>query len=373
VKEQIPVTRSVMPTFEEYCAEIESLWDTRWLTNAGAKNQRLEMELACYLDSDHCTLFCNGHQALLTALELFEFPQGGEVITTPFTFLSTTQSILQAGLKPVFCDIDPLTLTLDPKLIEAAITERTVAILPVHVYGRICDVESIGTIARTHELAVIYDAAHAFGVTYKGKGVGSWGDLSMFSLHATKVFHTVEGGALTYAADAYEPPLLSRRNFGLEGAEEARLISGNTKMNEFQAAMGLCNLRHIDETLTARQRVSERYDKLLADIEGLTVLRHQQDVISNHAYYPVFFDAGQQMRDAVNESMAKEGIITRKYFYPLTAEFACVREKVTAERTPVAEKAAATVLCLPMYPDLTPSEIERVVTVLRQAMARSRT
>ncbi len=372
MKEQIPVTRSVMPTFEEYCAEIESLWDSRWLTNAGAKNQELEMKLARYLDSDHCTLFCNGHQALLTALELFEFPRGAEVITTPFTFLSTTQSILQAGLKPVFCDVDPLTLTLDPKLIEAAVTERTVAILPVHVYGRICDVESIETIARTHELAVIYDAAHAFGVTYKGKSVGCWGDLSMYSLHATKVFHTVEGGALTYADDTYEPLLLSRRNFGLEGAEEARLISGNTKMNEFQAAMGLCNLRHIDETLAVRQRVAERYDELLADIEGLITLRHQQDVISNHAYYPVFFDAGQQMRDAVSESMAKEEVITRKYFYPLTGEFTCVKNNVSVGRTPVAEKAAATVLCLPMYPDLTPGEIERVVIALRQAMTQAR-
>lgn len=244
MNEQIPVTRSSLPPFDEYVDEIRDLWESRWLTNNGAKLRQLERELRDYLGAPHLSLFSNGHLALEAAIQAFDVR--GEVITTPLTFASTTHAIVRSGLKPVFCDVDPNDGTIDVGMLESLVTDRTAMILPVHVYGNICDVDAIESIATRHGIPVIYDAAHAFGTTYKGVGAANFGDASMFSFHATKVFNTIEGGAVTFRDPSLRRPLDLLKNFGITGPETVEGVGGNAKMNEFQAAMGLCNLRHVD-------------------------------------------------------------------------------------------------------------------------------
>ena len=247
-----------MPEFEEYIEEIRELWDTHWLTNMGSKHKSLESQLLDYLKVPNITLFTNGHLALeciIAALDL-----RGEVITTPFTFASTTHAIVRNGLKPVFCDINPYDYTIDVEKIESLITEKTSAIIPVHVYGNVCDIEAIDRIAKKHNLKVIYDAAHTFGVTVNGQGVGTFGDASMFSFHATKVFNTIEGGAVTYDDSSIKQVLNDLKNFGITGPETVEYVGGNAKMNEFQAAMGICNLRHVNGEIIKRKKVVERYN-----------------------------------------------------------------------------------------------------------------
>ena len=251
----INVTRSSMPSFEEYCEEIRDLWDTRWLTNMGSKHQALQAAMEAYLDVPHVILYTNGHLALENAVAAMNLPEGGEVITTPFTFVSTTHSITRNGLVPVFCDINDRDYTIDADKIESLITDKTVAIVPVHVYGNVCDVEKIQAIADRHHLKVVYDAAHAFGVRYKGVSTADFGDMSMFSFHATKVFHTIEGGAVCFKDDGMVQEMNDRKNFGIRNAEECAYIGGNAKMNEFQAAMGLCNLRHLAGEIEKRKAV----------------------------------------------------------------------------------------------------------------------
>ena len=313
----INVTRSSMPSFEEYCEEIKELWDSHWLTNMGVKHTQLQAELEAYLGVPHVTLYTNGHLALENALEAMHFPRGGEVITTPFTFASTTHAIARSGLVPVFCDVNAEDYTMDVSKIEALITDKTVAIVPVHVYGNLCDVEKIAEIAGKHGLKVIYDAAHAFGVTWRGVSAASLGDASMFSFHATKVFNTIEGGALCYADDAMVQVLTDLRNFGLCG-EEGRYIGGNAKMNEFQAAMGLCNLRHLSDEIQKRRAVVERYRERLSGVPGIKLCAEQPDVKSNYAYFPAVFDGYKYSRDEIFDKLKEEDIIARKYFYPLT-------------------------------------------------------
>ena len=249
----INVTRSSMPGFEEYCEEIRALWDSRWLTNMGSKHQQLEKDLKAYLNVPNVTLYTNGHLALEMILAAFAFPKGAEVITTPFTFASTTHAIVRSGLTPVFCDVNPVDYTMDAAKIESHITEKTAAILPVHVYGNLCDVDAIADIAKKHNLKVIYDAAHAFGVTRDGVSAANFGDASMFSFHATKVFHTIEGGAVTYQDERLQKPLNEWKNFGIRDAETVAYPGGNAKMNEFAAAMGICNLRHLDGEIAKRK------------------------------------------------------------------------------------------------------------------------
>lgn len=358
----INVTRSSMPAFEEYCGEIKDLWDSRWLTNGGVKHQQLEASLADYLHAPYVTLFTNGHLALENVIAAMDFPKGGEVITTPFTFASTTHAIVRSGLVPVFCDIDPDDYTMDVTKIEALITDKTCAIIPVHVYGNICRVEEIGRIADSHGLKVLYDAAHAFGVTCKGVSAANFGDAAMFSFHATKVFHTIEGGAVCYANDSLVQPLNDRKNFGIRGPEEVAYVGGNAKMSEFQAAMGLCNLRHLDEEIARRQAVAERYRGRLSGVKGLKLNAVQTDVKSNYAYFPVVFDGYKENRDEVFEKLRREDIIARKYFYPLTNSFACYRRMPTAgeEKTPAAAYMAQRVLCLPLYADLALADVDRI-------------
>ena len=366
--EMIKVTRSSMPDFEEYCQEIRDIWDSRWLTNMGIKHQQFQQKLEEYLSVPHVTLFTNGHLALEMVIQAMNLPVGGEVITTPFTFASTTHAIVRNGLIPVFCDIDPVDYTIDATKLEALVTEKTVAIVPVHVYGNMCHVEEIDTIARKYGLKVIYDAAHAFGVTYKGVSSANFGDASMFSFHATKVFHTIEGGAVCYREDRLTQLLNDLKNFGIRGPEVCAFVGGNGKMSEFQAAMGLCNLRHIEEEIAKRCRVVKRYRQHLEGVSGIRLCPPQKDVQSNYAYFPVVFDGYRYNRDEVFNLLKEKDILTRKYFYPLTNSFDCYKELATAgvEKTPVAQYIAERVLTLPLYADLTEADVDRICdTILK--------
>lgn len=362
----INVTRSSMPDFEEYCREISDLWESRWLTNMGIKHRQLQSALEQYLDVPHVTLYTNGHLALEAVIAAMGFPQGAEVITTPFTFASTTHAIVRCGLVPVFCDINPKDYTMDPALIESLITEKTAAIMPVHVYGNLCDTDAIESIARKHHLKVIYDAAHAFGVVRNGVSAANFGDASMFSFHATKVFNTIEGGAVTFHDDALLQPLDDMKNFGIRGKESVVAAGGNAKMNEFQAAMGLCNLRHVEAEIAKRKAAAERYRERLGGIPGIRLCAEQEGVKSNYAYMPVVFDGYRLTRDEVYELLAQQGIVARKYFYPLTNDFDCYRDLPTggAEKTPVAKHIADRVLTLPLYADLAIEDVDLICDVI---------
>ncbi len=362
---QINVTRSSMPSYEEYCEEIKDLWDSRWLTNNGAKHKKLQAELESYLRCPHVTLYTNGHLALENMIAAFDFPKGSEIITTPFTFVSTTNAITRNGLVPVFCDVSEKDYCIDVTKIEALITEKTAAILPVHVYGSLCDVEAIDAIAKKHGLKVFYDAAHAFAAEYKGVSSANFGDASMFSFHATKVYNTIEGGAVCYADDALVEKLDDRKNFGLHG-EEGRYVGGNAKMNEFQAAMGLCNLRHLEGEIAKRKAAVERYRERLSGVKGIRLVEPQKDVKPNYAYFPVVFDGYRYDRDEVFANLAAEGIGARKYFYPITNSFACYKDFPTAgaEKTPTAKYLGDRVLTLPLFADLTSADVDRICGII---------
>lgn len=364
--QRINVTQSSMPDFEEYIKEIEPLWESRWLTNMGAKHNELEDALKKYLSVENVSLFTNGHLALEAVIAAMELD--GEAITTPFTFASTTQAIVRNGLTPVFCDINSSDYTIDADKIEALITEKTSVIIPVHVYGNVCDVKKIEKIAKKHNLKVIYDAAHTFGVRVGDKGIGEFGDASMFSFHATKVFHTIEGGCVTYSDSNLTKKLLMQKNFGMENSEGYPVVSGNAKMNEFQAAMGLCNLRHIDEQIQKRREVVERYIKNLSGVDGITVWKPQSGVKHNYAYFPVMFDKERfgKSRDEIVDILAAEKIFARKYFYPITSRFECYQGLFEIQPTPVAEKAASEVLTLPLYADLLEEDIDRICDIILQ-------
>lgn len=364
----INVTRSSMPSYEEYCEEIKDLWESRWLTNNGAKHRQLQAALEAYLGAPHITLYTNGHLALEHILGAMQFPAGSEVITTPFTFVSTTHSIVRNGLVPVFCDVNDRDYTMDVTKIEALINEKTVAIMPVHVYGNLCDVDAIAAIAKKHGLKVIYDAAHAFGVKKNGVSAANFGDASMFSFHATKVYNTIEGGALAYQDDTLITLLDTLKNFGISGQEEIPYIGANAKMNEFQAAMGICNLRHIDGEIAKRKAAVTQYRSRLGGVAGIRLCEEQPGVESNYAYFPVVFDGYRYTRDAVFAMLKEQDIIARKYFYPLTNDIDCYAALATAgaEKTPVAKHLADRVLTLPLYADLTTADVDRICDVILQ-------
>lgn len=362
----INVTRSSMPSFEEYCEEIRPLWESRWLTNMGVKHKELERNLQEYLQTPHVALYTNGHLALENVIAAMNLPQGGEVITTPFTFVSTTHSITRNGLVPVFCDVNEKDYTMDVTKIEALITDKTVAIVPVHVYGNLCDVEAIEAIAKKHNLKVIYDAAHAFGVRYKGISAANFGDASMFSFHATKVYNTIEGGAVCFHDEALVQLLNDLKNFGIRGPEAVGYVGGNAKMSEFQAAMGICNLRHLDGEIAKRKTAVEQYRKRLSGVEGIILCDEQANVESNYAYFPVVFDGYKADRNEIFARLKENEIIARKYFFPLTNDIDCYRDLPTAgaQKTPVAKHIADRVLTLPLYADLTVEDVNRICDII---------
>ncbi len=362
----IMVTRSSMPRLEDYMEEIRPIFESHHLTNMGPIYQKLQQMLTAYLGVPHLSLFVNGHLALEVAIQALGLKaKGGEVITTPFTFVSTTNAIVRNGLTPVFCDIKPDDYTMDPDKIEALITDRTVAILPVHVYGNICDVEAIDRIAKKHGLKVIYDAAHAFGVTYRGIGAGCFGDAAMFSFHATKVYNTIEGGAVTFHDPAYETPLNELKNFGMHGQEDVLEAGGNAKMDEFRAAMGICNLRRMEACLAGRAKAAQQYRKRLEGVPGLRLNVIQKDVTPNYAYFPVYFDPAVfgKDRDQVMAELQQHDIFTRKYFYPATNEFSCYRSLKRGD-TPVAHDVSMHILTLPMYEELRVEDVDRICDVI---------
>lgn len=356
MERRVLVTRPSMPSLDEYMDEIRDLWDTRWLTNMGPKHQLLEQKLTEYLGAEELTLLVNGHMALELTLQAMNLH--GEVITTPYTFASTTHAVVRNGLTPVFCDIDPVTFTLDPTKIEQLVTDKTCAILPVHVYGNVCDVKEIGRIAKKYGLKVIYDAAHAFGEKYEGTGIGCFGDASMFSFHATKVFNTIEGGCVCYQDPSLGGALRDLKNFGIHGYEEVPGIGANAKMNEFCAAMGLCNLRHIDDEIRQRCQRYERYRERLSDVAGLQLNPIQPGVVPNYSYFPVVIEEAVfgASRNEVFEVLEQHNIKARKYFYPITSAFECFHGRYEVFRTPVALHVSKRVLTLPLYADL-PMEV----------------
>ena len=361
------VTRSSMPEYEDYIKEIKPIFENHHLTNMGPVYKKLQHSLIDYLGVPYLSMFVNGHMALEMVIQAMGLKDsGGEVITTPFTFVSTVHAIIRNGLKPVFCDIKSDDYTIDPEKIEALITEKTVAIVPVHVYGSVCDVEAIERIAEKHGLKVIYDAAHAFGVTYNGVGIANFGNASMFSFHATKVFNTIEGGAVCFKDNGLVHILNDMKNFGIRGPESCIYAGGNAKMSEFQAAMGICNLRHIDVEIAKRKAVVEHYRSRLSGIEGIKLCSEQEGVESNYAYFPVVFDGYKYSRDEIFEKLKAENIIARKYFYPLTNGFECYKDMPTAgeDKTPVAKYIADRVLTLPLYADLSIEDVDRICNIL---------
>ncbi len=357
----IYVTKSAMPTLAEYTEQIAQLFQTGMLSNMGVKHQELEQRLAKRLKVPQLELFVNGHTAIESALAV-ALPKKGEIITTPFTFVSTTHAIVRTGHTPVFCDIRPEDYTLDPEKIEGLITENTVAILPVHVYGNLCQVDKIQKIAQKHHLKVIYDAAHAFAVEENGVGAGTFGDLSCFSFHATKVFHTIEGGAVSFHDPAYQLPLLHYKNFGIAGETSVDMVGENGKLSEFSAAMGLCNLTHLEKNLKKRGEIFAQYQAQLRDCQGIHLLS-PQNTVANFAYVPVRFSSGQ-FRDHVQKALADQEIYSRKYFYPLTSQMGCYQS--FESYTPVAEEITEQMLTLPIYPQLDPEEVGRICTILKE-------
>lgn len=361
-EQKIMVTRSSMPPFEEYMEMVKPLWESHWLTNMGAYHKQLESALADRLGRE-TSLMVNGHMALELAIQSMNFPRGSEVITTPFTFISTTHAIVRNGLKPIFCDVGD-DYTIDVDKIEDLITEKTVAIVPVHVYGNICDVEKIEAIAYKYGLKVIYDAAHAFGEEYKGKNVAQYGDMSVFSFHATKVFNTIEGGAVCCENhDQYEK-LYNLKNFGIRSEELTVWVGANAKMNEFQAAMGLCNLKYLEDEIKKRKRVVECYRRNLSTVKGILLNETSVNVKSNYAYFPVLFDT-EADRNEIYERLKQNDVYARKYFYPLTADAACFKNKYRSMALEKARSFAARILVLPLYADLTEEEIDKISKIIR--------
>ena len=375
---RILVTRSSMPTLEEYIDEIKELWNTHWLTNMGDKYKNFQEQLLKYLNVPFVEMLSNGHMALELSLQALKLSNVScnslekncfkkmEVITTPFTFASTTHSIVRNGLSPVFCDIKEDDFTIDENLIENLITDATVAIMPVHVYGNICNVTKIQKIADKYGLKVIYDAAHSFGEKLDGISIGSFGDVSCFSFHATKVFNTIEGGAVCYKDVSFGQELCRLKNFGIKNEEVVDGVGTNAKMSEFCAAMGICNLRHIDDEIKKRKTVFDYYESRLLDVAGIRTRKIPNNVQSNYAYYPIVVDEKKfgKTRNEIHSIMQKNNIYTRKYFYPITNSFECYQGKFDVFKTPIALRISKRVLCLPMYSDLSVKEIDRIVSII---------
>lgn len=361
----INVTKPFLPPLDEYIKEISDIWKNNWLTNNGPKLVQFESKLRDYLSNNNTSLFVNGHMALESLLKAFNFPKGSEIITSPFTFISTTNAILKCGYIPVFCDIEFDYYTIDTSKIEKLITKKTVAILPIHVFGNVCDVWKIEEIAKKYGLKVIYDSAHAFGEKINDINIANFGDANMFSFHATKVFNTIEGGCAVFKDPKFVDILNDLKNFGLSSKkpDEAYYVSGNAKMNEFQACMGICNLRYMKQNIEARKRVVARYIHNLSNKEGIKICLTQHNVQSNYSYFTVVFDPKLFDRNLVHDRLKDSGFYARKYFYPLTTGFKCIK-KYDKSNTPVAKMVSDNILSLPLYPGLDAESVDKVCDVI---------
>ena len=362
----IYVTLSFIPPLEEFNEYLKQIWESKWLTNNGPFHQQLEHAMCDYLGVKYISLFSNGTLALITALQALKIT--GEVITTPYSFVATTHALWWNNIKPVFVDIEPRRFTLDPEKIEAAITPKTTAILPVHVYGLPCYIEEIEEIARRRGLRVIYDAAHTFGAKYKGQSIVSFGDLAILSFHATKVFNTFEGGAIVCHSAEMKHHIDNLKNFGFRGETVIEEPGINAKMNEVQAAMGLLQLKYIDQNIEKRKQVADLYRKELAHIEGIRFLSDLPEVKHNYAYFPILVDETKygKSRDELYEELKKHNIFGRRYFYPLISQFPTYRGLESAQqgKMPVAEKTASEVICLPIYPELPTEDVLRICSII---------
>jgi len=366
--EFIQITKPFLPPIDEYKKEIEKIWNTSWLTNNGPLHEDFNTKLADYLNVDYSSLFINGHLALELALKQFEFEKDSELITTPFTFASTTHAIVNNGLKPVFCDIKLDDFTIDTSKIEKLITKKTVAILGVHIFGYPVNVREIEKIAKKYDLKVVYDSAHAFGVEIDGETVGNFGDISMFSLHATKVFHSIEGGVLTYSDNTFIDKLNMYKNFGINGPDNVDLVGTNAKMNEFQAAMGIVNLRYVDSEIEKRKVIIDQYRSLLKDIEGIKFIEDLDNIKHNYSYFPVLVDElkFRKTRNELHDMLKKYDIFTRKYFYPLITDFKCYKGVYDDRALVNAKYVADRILTLPLYTSLTIADIKYICDSIKE-------
>ncbi|MBD5228974.1 MAG: DegT/DnrJ/EryC1/StrS family aminotransferase [Bacteroidales bacterium] len=361
--EQITVTSPLLPSLDEFNEMLKQIWESKWITNNGQFHRRLEAALAEYLKVPYISLFTNGTLPLITALQALRIT--GEVITTPYSFVATTHSLWWNGIKPVFVDIDPANCGIDPNKIEAAITPKTTAIMPVHCYGKPCDTKAIQEIADKYGLRVIYDAAHAFGVEVNGESILNAGDMSTLSFHATKVYNTIEGGALVMHDEQTKKRIDYLKNFGF--ANETTVVAPgiNSKMDEIRAAYGILNLRQVDAAIAARQEVAKKYREALRNVDGITFFDDMPGVKHNYSYFPIFVDATKfgQSRDELYFRMKEANVLGRRYFYPLISDFSTYRglPSATRENLPEAYKLADTVLCLPMHHELTDNDIERIL------------
>jgi dTDP-4-amino-4,6-dideoxygalactose transaminase len=364
--DKIFVTKPSLPDLEEFIPYLQKIWETKILTNNGPFHQEFEKELAKFLGVPYVSLFANGTLALITALQVLGIT--GEVITTPYSFVATTHSLLWNNIKPVFVDIEPEYCNIDPEKIESAITPRTSAILPVHVYGNPCDVERIKEIADKYRLKVIYDAAHCFGVKYKGVGICNYGDLSILSFHATKVFNTMEGGAIICHDQSSKKHIDYLKNFGFASETEVLELGINSKMNEMQASLGLLQLKYYHENVKKRKIITEIYRVSLQGVKGISFLTEPLDTISNYAYFPIYIDEKEygMSRDELYEKLKKQNIYGRRYFYPLISEFPIYRGLDSARQSnlPTALDRSGKVICLPLYSDLKVDVVSNICEII---------
>ncbi len=362
----ITVTSPLLPNLDDFNEMLKQIWESKWITNNGSFHKQLEKELAAYLKVPYISLFTNGTLPLITALQALRIT--GEVITTPYSFVATTHALWWNGIKPVFVDIDPRTGNIDPDRIEAAITPKTTAIMPVHVYGKPCDTKRIQEIADKYGLNVIYDAAHAFGVEVKGESILNAGDLSTLSFHATKVYNTIEGGAMVMHDERMKKRIDYLKNFGF--ANETTVVGPgiNSKMDEVRSAYGLLNLKQVDKAIEARHQVAIKYREALRDIEGITFFDDMPGVRHNYSYFPIFVDEKKygMSRDELYFKMKEQNVLGRRYFYPLISEFSTYRglESAKPENLPEAHKMANNVICLPMHHTLTDEEVDRIIKTI---------
>ncbi|MBO4899325.1 MAG: DegT/DnrJ/EryC1/StrS family aminotransferase [Lachnospiraceae bacterium] len=363
----IYVTRSSMPPYEEYIEAIKPLWESHWLTNMGEYHQELERRLEEYLGVPRISLTVNGHMALELAIQAFSFPEGSEIITTPYTFVSTTHAIVRNRLEPVFCDVKETDGTIDETQIESLITPKTVAIVPVHVYGNLCNVDEIQKIADKYNLKVIYDAAHAFGVKRGDVGIGNYGDASIYSFHATKVFNTIEGGGVVCKDEKMYERMYDLKDFGIRNEELTASVGANGKMSEFSAIMGLCNLNHLNNAFDARRRAYERYCEGIGDVKGIRIPVPEVETTRNYAYFPIFVEDEYGLsRDELHRKLANNMIFARKYFYPLTADQACFKNRYKSARLPVARKMSSQVMVLPLFEGLADEQIDIIISIIKE-------